>query len=63
MIPNLDFIKTIINGLKCYIDANKPEIATDEEIIDMFIEEDILPAVKDSDGSILTDEHGNILLW
>lgn len=42
---------------------NKPEIATDEEIINMLMEEDMFPIVKDNDGSILTDENGNILLW
>ena len=42
---------------------NKPEIATDEEIIDMLAEEDMLPAVADTDGSILTDESENVLLW
>ena len=42
---------------------DKPEIATDEEIMEMFIQEDIVPIVTDADGSILTDEHGNILLW
>jgi hypothetical protein len=42
---------------------NKPEIATDEEIIDMIAQEDILVAVADSDGSILTDENGDVLLW
>ena len=42
---------------------NKPEIATDEEIIDMMAQEDILPVVTDSDGSILTDENGDVLLW
>ena len=38
-------------------------IATDEEIMQMFAESNIFMAVMDSDGSILTDENGNILLW
>lgn len=42
---------------------NKPKIAIDDEIIDMLIEEDMLPVVADSDDSILFDENGNILLW
>lgn len=37
-------------------------VATDE-IIDLLINEDFLPVVVDTDGSILTDEGGNILLW
>lgn len=41
---------------------NKPAIATDDEIIDLLIEQDILSAVSDGDGSILAD-NGEILLW
>lgn len=39
------------------------DIATDEEILEMFIDSNVLYAVKDADGSILTDEQNNILLW
>lgn len=39
------------------------DIATDEEILEMFINSNVLYAVKDADGSILTDEQNNILLW
>lgn len=42
---------------------NKPEIATDEEIIELLIQEDMLAAVADIDSSLLTDENNNILLW
>ena len=42
---------------------NKPEIATDDEIITLLTEEDMFPVVTDSDGSILSDENNNILLW
>ena len=42
---------------------NKPDIATDDEIISMLTEEDMLPVVADSDGVILADESDNILLW
>lgn len=42
---------------------NKPSIATDEEILDLFFETDMLPVVTDADGSVLTDENNNILLW
>lgn len=42
---------------------NKPEIATDDEIIEMLAQEDLLPVVTDSDGGILADENDNILLW
>ena len=39
------------------------EIATDEEIIDLLVEEDMLVAVSDLDGNILADENENVLLW
>ena len=39
------------------------ETATEDEIIKMLIQEDMLPAVADADGSILADENENILLW
>ena len=42
---------------------NKPKIATDDEIIDMLIKEDMFAAVIDSDGAMLADENNNILLW
>lgn len=42
---------------------NKPTIATDDEIIEMLAQEDMLPVVADSDGAILADENGDILLW
>jgi hypothetical protein len=38
-------------------------IATDDEIIELLAQEDMLPIVKDSDGSLLADENENILLW
>jgi hypothetical protein len=42
---------------------DRSEIATDEEIIAMLAQDDVLPAVADVDGSILADENENILLW
>lgn len=42
---------------------NKPEVATEEEIIDILIQEDLLPAIIDINGAILADENNNILLW
>ena len=42
---------------------NKPDIAIDDEIIDLLMQEDMLPAITDSDGSLLSDEGDNILLW
>lgn len=42
---------------------NKPEIATNDEIIALLAETDMLPVVVADDGSILADENENILLW
>lgn len=42
---------------------NKPEIIADEEIIEMLAQEDMLPVVADADGSLLSDENNNVLLW
>lgn len=42
---------------------NKPKIATDDEIIEMLTQEDMLPVVADFDGSLLADGNNNILLW
>lgn len=38
-------------------------IATNDEIIEMLAQEDMVPAVTDADGGILADENENILLW
>lgn len=38
-------------------------IATDDEILKLLAQEDMLPVVTDTDGSILADENENILLW
>lgn len=42
---------------------NKPTITTNDEIIDMLIEIDMLAAVQDVDGALLTNENGEILMW
>lgn len=57
-----NYMKTILNALMAYIN-DKTKVASDEEIIALFVQEDTLVAVADGDGAILTDENGNILLW
>lgn len=42
---------------------NKPEIASDDDIIKMLAELDMIAAVADSDNAMLADENENILLW
>lgn len=43
--------------------ADVDNIATDDEIIEMLTQLDMLPSVADFDGALLSDENGNILLW
>lgn len=47
---------------KKYVD-DATNVATDDEIIDMLVQCDMIIAMSDSDGSILTDEYENILTW
>lgn len=58
---NYPTAKAVVDALALKID--KTDIATDDEIINMLIQEDMFMAVTDSDGSYLSDESGNILLW
>ena len=79
----MNFMKTILNGLKVWINSNfishnkqtlseaqKAQVqenigvvnATDDDMVDLLIEMDMLPAVADENGNILTDETGAILL-
>ena len=61
---SFDALKTAINGLRYWTNnnfINKNEDFSDE-VIDMLIELDALPAVADADGAILTDESGAILM-
>ena len=60
-IPQVDWNETDDSSL-AFI-KNRPGIATDDEIIEMLMQEDMFPVVADSDGSILSDENDNILLW
>ena len=53
--------KAVGDALAQKLDAT--DIATDEEILEMLIQEDMFMAVTDSEGAFLSDESGNILLW
>jgi hypothetical protein len=53
--------KVVGDALKLKVD--KSDIATGDEILEMLAELDMLPAVADSDGALLSDENENILLW
>lgn len=50
-------VREIVNDI---LDHEK---VTDDEILELLIKEDFLPAVTDSDGSLLADENNNVLLW
>jgi hypothetical protein len=59
-------IKAMIGALQEELDNHSHsgfDIATDDEIVEMLAQEDMLPVVTDTDGSILADENENILLW
>lgn len=58
---NYPTAKAVVDALEFKI--NKTDIATDEEILEMLIQEDMFMAVTDSEGAFLSDESGNILLW
>lgn len=56
-----DYVILVI--LKGNNESDPSDIATDDEILNMIIQNDMLMAVKDYDGAVLSDENGNILLW
>ncbi len=58
---NYPTAKAVVDALEFKI--NKTDIATDEEIFEMLIQEDMVMAVTDSEGAFLSDENDNILLW
>ena len=48
---------------KGYIDSVIDNLEwNDAETLNLLIEEDMLPAVRNADGAILTDQNGNIVL-
>ena len=60
MIGNLNDLDTEAkNNLVAAI--NEAELS-DAEALNLLIEEDMLPAVRNADGAILTDQNGNIVL-
>lgn len=55
--------KTQVATKKIQIAGKVVDAASDEEMLNALIETDILMAVTDFDGAILTDENGNIIMW
>ena len=54
---SLDNLKTILNAIKYLLTDYD-----DDDILECLIGTDMLSAVKDADGKILTDETGKIIL-
>ena len=54
-----NFIKTIINAIKFWV---KDEAFNSIDALQDLAETDMLPAVHDKNGKILTDENGKIIL-
>ena len=54
-----DFIKTIVAGLLHRIQANE---VSEADVIAVLLECNALPAILDDNGSVMTDDAGNILL-
>ena len=57
------FAEAKVVGDALALKIDKSEIATDDEILELLAQEDMLPVVADSDGALLADENNNILLW
>jgi hypothetical protein len=62
---NFDYSRTKIgDGIKNVNDLPFIiDITTDDEIIEMLTQLDMLPSIVDFDGALLSDENGDILLW
>lgn len=62
---NFDYSRTKIgDGIKNVNDLPFIiDITTDDEIIEMLTQLDMLPSIADFDGALLSDENGDILLW
>lgn len=60
MIGNLADLETASKDN--LVDAINEANLSDTETLNLLIEEDILPAVCNADGAILTDQNGNIVL-
>lgn len=41
---------------------NKPDVATDDDIIELMLEMDVMPIVQDADGTILIDSDNTVIL-
>lgn len=57
----LEFIGTIVDGLKQYIDK-KTVTATEEDTLNMLTELELIDPMTDESGALLTDENGAVYI-
>ena len=57
----LEFIGTILDGLKQYIDK-KTVTATEEDTLNMLTELELIDPMTDESGALLTDENGAVYI-
>lgn len=61
-----NLIPTKLSGLENdvgYITLQHIQIASDEDIIELLIFMDMMPAITDENGALLCNENGEILMW
>lgn len=63
----MNFIKTLINALKTwaenkFLTHENISVATDQDIIELMLDMDMMPVVQDADGTILVDSDNTIIL-
>lgn len=63
----MNFIKTLINALKTwaenkFLTHENISVATDQDIIELMLDMDMMPVVQDTDGTILVDSDNTIIL-
>ena len=63
----MNFIKTLINALKTWAENKflayeNISVATDQDIIELMLDMDMMLIVQDTDGTILVDSDNTIIL-
>lgn len=63
----MNFIKTLINALKAwaenkFLTHENISVATDQDIIELMLDMDMMLVVQDTDGTILVDSDNTIIL-
>lgn len=63
----MNFIKTLFNAFKAwaenkFLTLENINVATDQDIIDLMLDMDMMPVVQDADGTVLVDSDDTIIL-